>query len=131
MKNNFDHTFIQFIKALNVPVTKTGASERLLSHPDEGSLLAYSETLSLFKIENAGIKVDTHRLHELPTPFVAYLHQYGGTFSLVKEVTDDHVHQLDTQQGWLKICFLFLSYTFSKRTEVTILVACFFILLIS
>lgn len=102
MKTNFEHTFIHFIKALKVPVTKTGALERLLSHPDEGSLLAYSETLNHFKIENAGIKIDKERFDELPVPFIAYLHQYGGTFALVKEVTGDKVSWLDTKKGWSK-----------------------------
>jgi|GEM_PF-1933988 len=32
------------------------------SHPDEGSLLAYSETLNHYKIENAGIKADKEKL---------------------------------------------------------------------
>ncbi len=103
MKTNFEHTFIQLIKVLDVPVTKTSALERLQSHPDEGSLLAYSETLNHYKIENAGIKVDKEKLHELPVPFVAYLHLHGGTFTLVKEVTHHHVHHLlDTQKGWNK-----------------------------
>jgi len=102
MRNNFEHTFIQFIKVQNVPVTKTSALERLLSHTDEGSLLTYAETLTHYKIENAGIKIGKERLRELPTPFVAYLHEHGGTFTLVKEVTDTHVNWLDTQKGWRK-----------------------------
>lgn len=103
MISNFEHTFIHFIKALNVPVTKTGALEHLLFHPDEGSMLAYSETLSHFKIENVGIQIDQERIHELPTPFIAYLHQYGGSFTLVKKVTEKHVSLLDTKKGWKKI----------------------------
>ncbi len=102
MRSNFEHIFIHFLKVLNVPVTKTGALEHLLSHPDEGSLLAYSETLNHFRIENAGIKIDKERFDELPTPFVVYLHQYGGTFALVKEVIGNEVSWLDTQKGWLK-----------------------------
>ncbi len=102
MKTNFEHTFTQLIKALKVPVTKTSALEYLSSHPNEGSLLAYSETLDRFRIENAAIKVEKDRFDELPTPFVAYLHQYGGTFALVKEVTDAHVDWLDTKKDWIK-----------------------------
>lgn len=102
MRSNFEHTFIHFLRALNVPITKTSALEQLLSHPDEGSLLAYSETLNHYKIENAAIKIDKERFDELPVPFVAYLHLHGGTFALVKEVTENKVSWLDTQKGWLK-----------------------------
>jgi len=62
MKARFEHIFAQIIKALDVPVAKTSASERLQSHPDEGSLLAYSETLNHYKTENAGIKADKKKL---------------------------------------------------------------------
>lgn len=101
MKTNFEHTFIHFIKALKVPVTRTSALEYLNSHPNEGSLLAYSETLERFKIENVGVKVEKERFEELPVPFIAYLHQYGGVFTLVKEVTEHSVKWLDTQKGLL------------------------------
>jgi hypothetical protein len=100
--NNFEKTFLQFIKTLKVSVTQTSALKYLDSHPNEGSLLTYAETLERFKIENAGIKIDKDRFEELPTPFVAYLHQYGGTFALVKEVGGGKVSWLDTKKGWVK-----------------------------
>lgn len=100
MKNNFEHTFLKLIKILKVSVTKTSALQYLQSHPYTGSLLAYVETLDHFKIENAGIRVDRNRFSDLPTPFVAYLNQYGGTFALVKNKTDTEVEWLDTQIGW-------------------------------
>lgn len=102
MKNNFEHTFLQLIKILKVSVTKTSALQYLQSHPYTGSLLAYVETLDQFKIENAGIRIDRNRFSELPTPFVAYLNQFGGTFALVKNKTDTEVEWLDTQKGWIK-----------------------------
>lgn len=102
MKSNFEETFLKFIETLKVPVTKSSALEYLGSHPNEGSLLAYAETLERFKIENAGIKIEKDRFDELPTPFVAYLHQYGGTFALVKEVHGNEVSWLNTQKGLVK-----------------------------
>lgn len=77
--------------------------EHLNSHPAEGLLLAYAETLDRFKIENAGIKVDTDRLGELLTPFVAYLHQYGGVFALVKGISEAGVNWLDTEMRWIEL----------------------------
>ncbi len=100
MKTNFEHTFNHFIKALKVPVTQTSALAYLNSHPHEGSLLAYAETLDRFKIENVGVKIEKERFEELPIPFIAYLHQHGGTFALVKEITHNTVKWLHTQKGW-------------------------------
>lgn len=100
MKTNFEHTFTHFIKVLKVPVTQTSALAYLNNHPHEGSLLAYAETLDRFKIENVGVKIEKERFEELPIPFIAYLHQHGGTFALVKEITHHTVKWLHTQKGW-------------------------------
>jgi uncharacterized membrane protein len=101
LKNNFLHTFTNLIKQLKVPVTESSALRYLESHPDEGSMLAYSDALNHFNIENAAIRVNQEQLFELPTPFIAFSNTNGGTFSLVKKLGNGSIEWLDTQKGWI------------------------------
>ena len=64
-------------------------------------MLAYSDALNHFKIEGAAIKVKKEELITLPTPFIAFTQIHGGTFSLVKNLTDNTIEWLDTQKGWI------------------------------
>lgn len=101
LKNNFLHTFTLFLKQLHVPVTKSSALEYLETHPDEGSMLAYSDALNYFKIENAAVRITPQDLISLPTPFIAFSQINGGTFSVVKNLSDSSIEWFDTQKGWV------------------------------
>jgi uncharacterized membrane protein len=101
LKNNFLHTFTLFLKQLHVPVTESSALEYLETHPDEGSMLAYADALNHFKIENAAIRIKQEDLITLPTPFIAFSQVHGGTFSVVKNLTDSTIEWFDTQKGWV------------------------------
>ncbi len=85
-----------------MPVTETSALEYLETHPDEGSLLAYSDALNHFKIENAAIRIDQNDLITLPTPFIAFSQIHGGTFYVVKKLSENTIEWFDTQKGWVK-----------------------------
>jgi uncharacterized membrane protein len=101
MKNNFVHTFTTLLKQLQVPVTESTAITYLESHPDEGSMLAYADALNHFQIENAAIRIDQEQLLTLPTPFIAFSHVHGGTFSIVKQISQNTIEWFDTQTGWV------------------------------
>jgi protein-disulfide isomerase/uncharacterized membrane protein len=101
LKNNFLDTFTKFLKQLKVPVTETSALEYLETHADEGSMLAYADALHHFKIENAAIRIKQEDLITLPTPFIAFSQIHGGTFSVVKNLTDSTIEWFDTQKGWV------------------------------
>jgi ABC-type bacteriocin/lantibiotic exporter with double-glycine peptidase domain len=105
LKNNFLNTFTLFLKQLKVPVTESSALEYLETHPDEGSMLAYSDALNHFKIENAAVRITQEDLTSLPTPFVAFSQIHGGTFSVVKNLTENTIEWFDTQKGWVKDMF--------------------------
>jgi uncharacterized membrane protein len=102
LKNNFLNTFTLFLKQLKVPVTESSALDYLETHPDEGSMLAYADTLNHFKIENAAVRITKQDLTSLPTPFVAFSQIHGGTFSVVKNLTENTIEWFDTQKGWVK-----------------------------
>ena len=101
MNNNFLDTFTKFLKQLQVPVTESSALEFLETHPDEGSMLAYADALNHFKIENAAIKIKQEDLITLPTPFIAFSQIHGGTFSVVKNITESTIEWFDTHKGWV------------------------------
>jgi uncharacterized membrane protein len=101
LKNNFLVTFTKFLKQLNVPVTESSALEYLETHPDEGSMLAYADALNHFKIENAAVRIKQEDLITLPTPFIAFSQIHGGTFSVVKNLTENTIEWFDTQKGWV------------------------------
>ncbi len=85
-----------------MPVTESSALEYLETHPDEGSMLAYSDALNYYKIENAAVRITQEDLTSLPTPFVAFSQIHGGTFSVVKNLTENTIEWFDTQKGWVK-----------------------------
>jgi ABC-type bacteriocin/lantibiotic exporter with double-glycine peptidase domain len=101
LKNNFLDTFAKFLKQLKVPETESSALEYLETHPDEGSILAYADALNHFKIENAAIRIKQEDLITLPTPFNAFSQTHGGTFSVVKNITENTIDWFDTQKGWV------------------------------
>jgi uncharacterized membrane protein len=102
MNNNFTTTFTNFLKSLNVKVTKATAERYVETHPDYQSMLAYADALDAWKIENAAIRVTPEQLVELPTPFITYSRRHGGMFSVVRSVADDIIERLDTEAGWVK-----------------------------
>jgi hypothetical protein len=101
LKNNFLDTFTILLKQLKVPVTTSSALEYLETHPEEGSMLAYSDALDHFRIENAAFKIKQQDLNSLPTPFIVFSNLHGGTFSVVKNLTENTIEWFDTQKGWV------------------------------
>ena len=75
--------------------------EYLETHPDEGSMLAYADALNHFKIVNAAIRIKQEDLISLPTPFIPFSQTHGGTFSVVKNITENTIDWFDTQKGWV------------------------------
>jgi ABC-type bacteriocin/lantibiotic exporter with double-glycine peptidase domain len=100
--DNYSKTFSKLISSLKVRLTQSSALEQLENHPETNSLLAYSDTLSKFKIDNAAIKIDKNQLVELPFPFVTYHARNGGTFILIRSLKNDLVSWYDSKKGWCK-----------------------------
>ncbi|MCU0470056.1 MAG: cysteine peptidase family C39 domain-containing protein [Arcicella sp.] len=89
----------QFVKAIGAKVTEETVEETLKSHPDFPSLLATSDALGEWGIENVAVKITTEQLQEISTPFLAYLQSEGGIFVLVKSLKNDKVEWLHTAKG--------------------------------
>ncbi len=95
----------QFVKAIGAKVTEETVEETLKSHPDFPSLLATSDALSEWGIENVAVKITPEQLRETPTPFLTYLYIDDGIFVVVKSVKDDVVHWMHTIEGIKKDTF--------------------------
>ena len=108
-----------FLKALNVRVTATTISEELPNHPDYPSLLAISDILNVWNIENAAISIEAAQLKEIPTPFLTSLKTENGIFILVNAVKDETIEWWHSDRG-LQIETL---DEFSKKWENIVLLA--------
>lgn len=85
-QSNASSATLQLIRKLRVPVSASTVINTIESHPDYPSLYSISDSLSKWKVENLSLKVETERLEELPTPFIAHSKAGGGNFILVNRV---------------------------------------------
>ncbi|WP_108422502.1 vitamin K epoxide reductase family protein [Flagellimonas amoyensis] len=68
---------------LQLDYTTRYLEENILSHPEHPSLLAVSDTLAKYRIENLPVKVDGPKLKELPLPCIVQLSDHGGMFHVL------------------------------------------------
>ncbi len=101
-RDNFEYTFYCFLKLLKARVTRTGATRFLETHPDSSSMMAYTAALDHFNIANAALQLNKEDLQHIPTPLITFSRINGGTFQLVKDIKEDGICWLDTQQGWIE-----------------------------
>ena len=99
-KDNAVSTTYQFLKSIGAKVTEETVEETLKNHPDYPSLLAISDALNEWHIENVAAQVNPEQLVELPTPFLTHLRVDGGMFALVKSVNADAVEWVHTTEGF-------------------------------
>jgi len=72
MNQNFSFLF-QYLKKENVTIDQNEFIFQLNSHPEFPSLLAISDTLSFFNIDNLATKIDFEDVIHLPNNFIALL----------------------------------------------------------
>ncbi|SJZ95510.1 Protein-disulfide isomerase [Chitinophaga eiseniae] len=72
---------------MNVPVTLTSLKKSLKDHLYYPSMLAVSDVLSVYDVENVAVKVGTDRLNELPLPFVTQIKDRKGKHDFFTVVT--------------------------------------------
>jgi uncharacterized membrane protein len=93
------HLFLRSIKA---KITLPTLVDRLQNHPDYPSLLALSDVLNEWKIENMAMHLSTTELLEVPTPFLAQLRVENGIFAFVEAVSSQSVRWWHSEKGWQK-----------------------------
>lgn len=98
--NNFVSVFSEFLKILKVKTTFSGVKFFLETHPDKGSLSAYTDALNYYIIENAAFHITIEDLYDLPTPLISLRNTDGGTFTIIKSVNDGQVVWLNEKNRW-------------------------------
>lgn len=77
---------------MQVNVTGGSVNEAVLSHPDYPSMLAISDCLKQWKVENIAIRAEKDKIEEIPLPFIAFM---GREFKTVTQITGDEVYFLN------------------------------------
>ena len=77
-------TVFNWLRELNVPVSKRYIRQQLLCHPDYPSVAAITDVLDELGIDNAAMVIDKERIKEELPPFLACDSANGGTFIIVK-----------------------------------------------
>jgi uncharacterized membrane protein len=98
--DNAAATLHGLLRSLRVRVTGQTIYETLLSHPDYPSMLALSDALTEWRVDNTALQLNTaEQLRELPMPFVAHLSAQGGRYVLVTALKGDRITYTDTGRG--------------------------------
>lgn len=89
--DNVDASVIKILNALRFPVDSNKIIAELDKHPDYPSLLAISDVLNNFHIDNYAYRVTFEELPLIPCPFIVHTHSNGGDFLMVNKVDDQNV----------------------------------------
>ncbi|MEQ1554294.1 MAG: thioredoxin domain-containing protein [Ferruginibacter sp.] len=85
---------ISFLKLLKVKVNNRTVNEALQNHPNWPSMLCITDSLHKWNIPNAVGKIDTSKIDELPTPFIAYTNNNKNNIAIVNSVAETTVQVL-------------------------------------
>jgi uncharacterized membrane protein len=89
-----ERTFLYLAQRLSVKITSTTIQNDLQSHPDYPSLLAFSDVLKNYGVDNAALKLRPEDFFALDPPFVAHISAEKSkydVFSVVLEVSEQHI----------------------------------------
>lgn len=102
-QNNVDCVVIGLLKELSVSVRSQDIIAELEKHPEYPSMLAISDVLNWFGIDNAAYRIDTNELAEVPVPFIA--HTLKNEFAVVSKISAGELTVSDHKQKNYKIPF--------------------------
>jgi uncharacterized membrane protein/thiol-disulfide isomerase/thioredoxin len=88
---NADAAVIKLLKSLTVNIDPSVVVAEMERHPDYPSLLAVSDVLSSFNIENNAFRIQPDQLTDVPTPFIANTRMFNDEFVVVHKIEGDTV----------------------------------------
>ncbi|MFI5139573.1 MAG: cysteine peptidase family C39 domain-containing protein [Sphingobacteriales bacterium] len=89
---NPDAAVNKLLKNLSINIDPAAISAELDKHPDYPSLLAISDVLTAFNIENTAFRVEPDKVVNIPVPFIAHTNLNGGDFVVVNKIKDGNVY---------------------------------------
>lgn len=117
MKLNFNYLF-QYLEKEKIYIDRTEFEFQIQSHPDYPSLLAISDTLSFFNIDNGAIKIEIDQIELLPNRFVTYLNRAfedpalyfveckEGHYFISDTTSKEKITKNELEKRWKKIVLL-------------------------
>lgn len=93
--------FPLLFKQLNIRVTKSLIKKTLETHPDYPSLLAVSDMLSDFNVDNLTARIKKDDLDNIEPPFLAHITQPEDQIVLVNKIEDNKIKYLDFKNKWV------------------------------
>jgi len=96
-KPNLESVLQSLIKSLNVRIMPQTVAQSLQDHPEYPSLLAISDCLTEWNIENQVYRItkEDYDVDDLLFPFIAHLPEKGGRFILVNHIEKGNVNYSD------------------------------------
>ncbi|WP_295794694.1 vitamin K epoxide reductase family protein [Mucilaginibacter sp.] len=88
---NPDAVVVKLLERLLISTKPAQIVEELSTHPDYPSILAISDVLTSYNINNTCYKFDEGGFRNIEPPFIAQTSLNGGSFLLVDSITDDKV----------------------------------------
>ncbi len=97
--NNVDAVLIRLLKKLKISISPDAVIAELEKHPDYPSLLAVSDVLSNFQIENSAFRLQADELPNVPVPFIAHTRVKDGDFVLVEKIDEAFFGEMTIPQN--------------------------------
>lgn len=88
---NADAAVIKLLKYLSLKIDPEIVIAELEKHPDYPSLLAVSDVLASFNIENSAFRAEFNELIDLPCPFLVHARFHELGFAIVNEISNEGV----------------------------------------
>ncbi len=85
-------------------VNNASVNETLQNHPDWPSILCISDAFNSWNIPNAAGKIDTNKIDDLPTPFIAYTNNTKAPLAIVTFINNEAINVL--QKNYDKVSVL-------------------------
>jgi uncharacterized membrane protein len=97
---NAEQVLISLIKTLNLEVSPSTVRDNLAAHPESPSMLALSDLLSEWNVENLAVAIGIDDLNEIPLPAIAHMKgQDTDYFVLLTKTEGSHVQYLEPVRG--------------------------------
>ena len=82
-KNHVIDTLLYYFKSIQITINIEEFIIQFNSHPDFPALLAISDTLTFFKIDNAAFRISKEQLPDLPNDFICQIKTPDGNRGLI------------------------------------------------
>jgi uncharacterized membrane protein len=113
---NVDAAVIALLNKLGIKVNPQNVIDELEKHPDYPSLLAISDVLTWFGIDNSAYRVIADELVSVPIPFIAHTN-INDDFVVVNSIVNDKIILTDGKKSNYSLPFA----DFKKRFKGTVL----------